>query len=340
MNGFVRLAALALAVSAGLPSVAGAQLQEVRDASRTPGWTVTPIFGLSSAWDDNVSMVGAGEPASSDVITLFSPSIEADYLGKRNWLGAGYRGSFSVYRQLNDLNSFEQHLRVDSRHQMTKRLTLSLHESFAAVPTTDAVLLSGVPFLRTGSRVNDTGASLRAEVGPHTTASMGYSFTWVAFDPESPFADLLKGGHGHSVDGNVVRRLSSRLSVGAEASFRRLIIDPSEPVSIFDTGATMSFEGTKTLTLSAALGISRVTDAVRDTTKTGPAWRVAALQRFERATLTASWARSFAPAFGLGGSVQNEELNASLMMPVARNRLYWQAGLSYRRNEPLLPDGL
>lgn len=339
MSKAIRFAVLALGLLAALPAAAPAQLQQVNEPGQTPGWTLTPIFALSSAWDDNVGMVGIGEPESSDVLTLFSPSIEAGYLAKRHWLGVGYTGSFSVYRQLDELNSFDQHLRLDTRHLLSKRLTLSLHEGFAAVPTTDAVLLSGVPFLRTGSRINDAGATLRTAIDGRTTATVGYGFTWVAFDRDSPFAQLLKGGQAHSFSGNVVRQVSRRLSIGAEASFRRSIItDLDETIGILDTAGTVAFEGTRTLTLSAALGVSRVSDATRNTTKTGPAWRVSAVQRFERATLSASWARSFAPAFGLGGSIQNEEFSASLVMPVARNRFYWQGGLSYRKNEPLLPD--
>ena len=36
----------------------------------------------------------------------------------------------------------------------------------------------------------------------------------------------------------------------------------------------------------------------------------------------------------------NQELNAAVHMPVAKNRAYVQLGLSYRRNEPLTPGEL
>jgi len=47
--------------------------------------------------------------------------------------------------------------------------------------------------------------------------------------------------------------------------------------------------------------------------------------------------RSFVPSFGIGGTVQNEEFNAGLTVPAARNRLYWRGGLSWRQNESLTP---
>jgi hypothetical protein len=134
--------------------------------------------------------------------------------------------------------------------------------------------------------------------------------------------------------------VSRRLAFGAEGSWWRSVIgDLDQPVDGVDAAGTVAFDATRTLSVSGALGVSRVTDVDR-AAKTGPAWRVTAVQKLPRATLTASYAKSFVPAFGLGGSVQNEELSASLLMPVARNRLYLQAGVSYRRNEPLLSEEL
>jgi len=64
------------------------------------------------------------------------------------------------------------------------------------------------------------------------------------------------------------------------------------------------------------------------------------LPAFMNSTLSGAWSRSFVPAFGLGGSIQNEQVDVVLAMPVARNRLYWQAGLSWRRHDPLLAEEL
>jgi hypothetical protein len=67
---------------------------------------------------------------------------------------------------------------------------------------------------------------------------------------------------------------------------------------------------------------------------------VQVVQRVDRVTASAGYIRSYVPAFGVGGTVQNQELNADVHMPVARNRAYVQVGLSWRRNEPLTPGEL
>jgi hypothetical protein len=62
------------------------------------------------------------------------------------------------------------------------------------------------------------------------------------------------------------------------------------------------------------------------------------VQRLDRVTVSGSYARSYVPSFGLGGTLQNQELDASLHMPLARNRIYWESGFSWRRNQPLPPS--
>ena len=319
------------------PASAQFQVQEVREPGQTPGWTFTPSLALSSGWDSNVSMVGIDEQATDGSLSVVSPSLEAAYLGKKHWVGVGYTGSFSLYHQLDGLNTFDQYLRVDTRHLLAKRVTLNLHDSFASVPTTDAIMLSDLPFVRTGSKLNDAGATLSVALDAHTDASATYGFTWVAFDEQSPYAGLLRGGTAHAVSGGVERRIAPRWVIGANASYRRsLIARLGEGVGIVDASATASYEATRTLSVSAAFGVSHVSATSLNRARTGPAWNLAAVQHFRRATLSAAWSRSFVPAFGLGGSIQNEQVDVTLAMPAVRNRLYWQGGLSWRRHAPLL----
>jgi len=332
---------LAALVLAAPPAWAQFPLQEVREPGQTPGWTLTPSVGLSSGWDSNVSMVGVDEPETNGSLSVISPSIEAAYLAKKHWFGAGYTGSFSLYHQLEGLNTFDQYLRVDTRHLLSKRVTLNLHDSFAAVPTTDAIMLSDLPFVRTGSRMNDAGASLSVALDARTKATANYDFTWVAFDERSPYAGLLRGGTAHAFGGGVQRQMGARWSLGGSASYQRTLMARfGQGVGIVEGFGTVAYDATRTLSLSASLGVSHVGATNRNTARTGPAWNVSAVQRFRRATLSGAWSRSFVPAFGLGGSIQNEQVDVVLAMPVARNRLYWQAGLSWRRHDPLLAEEL
>jgi hypothetical protein len=329
----VVLGALALFLTG---AAARAQTFRSADPGRTPGWVFTPTFVFSAAYDDNVTLAGHRAPSESDTLGVFTPAGDLQYRARHNWVGVGYDGSWSMYRQLSGLNSFDQSLRFDSRHDLTPRVAVMLHDSFSLHPTTDVVELAGVPFLRTGSRMNDARAEMRVVLGRHTSASASYSTEWVSFEKDPQFARFLHGGVAHGVAGNVQQQLSPRLSVGGSYSFRRAIV--SDNVGRFDMqdgAGNVTYLALPTLTLAASIGIARLADGVKLTTRTGPSWRLAVEQRFERATVNASYIRSYVPSFGLGGTLQNEELQAGVHMPLARNRLYWQAGLSWRRNEPI-----
>lgn len=332
--------ATALATTAVMLLCAGiaAHAQTFRSAEpgQTPGWVFTPTFVFSGAHDDNVTLAGQRAPSEADTLAVFTPSGDLQYLGRHNWVGLGYDGSWSLYRQLNELNSFDQSARIDSRHQVSRRVSLVLHEGLSLHPTTDVVELQGVPFLRTGSRMNDLRAETRVLLNPHTSVGATYSMEWVGFDKNADFARFLHGGTAHGVSGNVQHELSSRVSLQGTYTFRRAILsDNAGQFDIQDGSGGLTIVATPTLTLSGALGFARLTDATALTSRTGPSWRLAAEQRLERATVHASYARSYVPSFGLGGTLQNEELIASLHMPLARNRIYWEGGFSWRRNEPL-----
>ena len=58
------LIAAALVLAAAGP--ARAQAPSPSEPRQTPGWLVTPSFGLSTTWDDNVILAGQGGRRSSD----------------------------------------------------------------------------------------------------------------------------------------------------------------------------------------------------------------------------------------------------------------------------------
>jgi len=51
------------------------------------------------------------------------------------------------------------------------------------------------------------------------------------------------------------------------------------------------------------------------------------------------YSRSFVPAFGFGGTTQNEQLTSSLTLPFGRH-FYTRSSVSWARNEPLTIGGL
>jgi hypothetical protein len=88
------------------------------------------------------------------------------------------------------------------------------------------------------------------------------------------------------------------------------------------------------LKVFGAFGFSRLEGSEVGPTRTGPAWHVGASQVLRRASVDASYNRAYVPAFGFGGTQQNEQLTSRVRVPLGR-RLYSQASLIWSRNEPL-----
>src|SRR5437764_11071495 len=86
------------------------------------GWVFTPSLLYQGAWDDNVLLRGAGDEAPSDFMNLVNPHADLTYQGKRTQFDALYDGGFAIYRQLDSLNSYDQHLRVSARRMVTPHL--------------------------------------------------------------------------------------------------------------------------------------------------------------------------------------------------------------------------
>lgn len=321
-----------------LAATAGAQTIAPADPVRTPGWVFTPSVAASTAWDDNVVLAGRQVPTASDQVTLLSGTADGQYKARHSEVSFGYNGSLSAYRQLTELNSFDQHLRLDSKHQLSPHVSLQLHEGFSKVPTTDYVELEGLPFLRAGSLMDDVRATLSVAVAPHTTVAGGYAFEWVKFDTSTAYTQFLKGGHSNTLFASVTQQVAKQLSIGGTFSFRRAdIAQGGGQFDISETAATLKYQASETLTLSASGGFSRLGDSVRRTSQFGPVWGVSATQQLRRASVSGSYVRSYVPSFGLGGTLQNQEFDFNFTMPFAKNRLYWTAGTSWRRNEPLTP---
>jgi hypothetical protein len=71
------------------------------------------------------------------------------------------------------------------------------------------------------------------------------------------------------------------------------------------------------------------------TGKTSPAWRAAYGRKFESAVVDVSYARSFIPSFGRGGTLTNDELTSKVHVPIGR-RVYADGTWSWLRNRQVI----
>src|SRR5438876_7779620 len=111
MRTFLRALLSVATVVAFANGVAAQNVGQTTDIPPTvsTGWTFSPSIVFGGAWDDNVLLQGRGDNLQSAFTTIVAPQAGIEYSGKRNRLTASYDGSLVLYRQLDGLNSFDQH---------------------------------------------------------------------------------------------------------------------------------------------------------------------------------------------------------------------------------------
>jgi hypothetical protein len=326
------------------------QLGSAPEAPREAGWVFTPSLGVGGSWDDNVLLANPGDNPPRDYASPINPGLSLDFTGRRTKFSTGYLGSFTFYRRVDELSSYEHYLRAQLQHRLTKRLTLFAENSFAQAPTTDALQLAGIPFYRIGSRTNTASGGLDAALNKYTTLRGRYTLRSVTFDFDEVSGRELRGGNAHEADLGIDRTMSERLTVGANYSLQRgtlnqLVPLEGEPAVLGDDqftiqtgGGTVTYRALPTLTVNGGAGIARISGSATGEARTGPALQAGASWQGKYHVATVSYQRSFIPSFGFGGTFQNEEWVASIRVPFARNRAYTDATASWLTNEPFTPD--
>lgn len=325
------------------PRPAAAQVREPLRA----GWTFTPSITFSGAWDDNVILSNEGQP--SDYITAVIPGGTIDFLGPRLRVSGGYQGSFVFYRELTELNSVDQYARANLQYRPSHRATLSASQTVASAQTTDGVELLGVPFRRIGNVTSVTRGGVDVRLTRRTTVTGGYAFRVVDFDDEAGQFLNFPGGHEHHFSSALVHQLTTRLSIGGSYDLSRAVVadnplagpgnpaaDRPEVVLVHRPAATVEYRLAERVRLNGSFGVSHLSEGLTHPARTGLAWRAGITSRHEYFEVAGHYLRSAVPSFGFGGTFQNEELVGNIRGPFAGNRGYWQTGLAWRDNDPLI----
>jgi len=341
MSLHVRSSLVAALLGVALLVPLGAQAQDAPPAEfnswQLPGWTFTP--GVTFGWLHDTNVAVAFPPAdvgktAADNLFEMEPFGSLEYYSPRTDFSSSYHGFVRRYFDFDELNSLEQRAEVSLRHRITRRLTLSTGEAFLRAPTTDQVELNGVPFERNGSRYNAAYGGLEARVSRTVTASARYEFTWVDFDRKDV---LLNGGFINGVHADVTKAFDARSSAGGEYSVRWADLDQgTRHLSFQNTGALYRYRIAERTNVEAAAGFAHLIDHLNDISKTGLYLRAGLTHRMQRATLGASYERSYVPSFAFGGTNQSQETRGYVTMPLSRNRLYLEESAAWRRTDPLL----
>jgi hypothetical protein len=344
-SAFVR--ALPIVAVLVCPVAAAAQSNFIPPAEANPqaaaGWTLTPSLTYSGAWDDNVLLRGDGDVPATDFVSVVNPRAAVDFNGRRGQLSASYDGSFLLYRELSTLNSYDQRGSIYAGRMITPHLGVFVRGFAAQVPTTELVAFAGLPFIRNGSRILDTHAGVNASLTKRTSLSVTYDIQLVGFDHSAVGAEPLRSGHSQGASVAFRHAIDPRLTFTADYQLTHAnthpIIGAAGPIDrafdIQNGWAGADYRLSEETHVFAAGGISRLGVTELSEPRTGPAWRAGLVRNFRSTVVDAEYSRSFVPAYGFGGTTQNEELTARVRVPLAR-RIYTTGSISRRRNDPLI----
>jgi hypothetical protein len=300
------------------------------------GWSVTPGVALGGTLDSNVLYRGQGSQIDPDFLTLVNPRGNVDYSNRRTRFSAGYSGTFSLYSQLDELNSFDQVVTAAALHEATPRLSLSVQGSMVDVPTTEWFPLVGVPFLRIGTQVGELRGGFDARMSKRNTLSGSYRAMSVGFDETEAFPSPLIGGWGHGANVMLRHQRDERLALTAEFDLQRSLAEGRGTFVIQTVWGGFEHRLTNVMRVSAAAGIARLTGDSLLEPNNGPALRASFTRNFRRWLVDAMYYRSFVPSLGIGGTQQNEEVQGRVDVTLTRKSTL-NASVAWRRNQPLEP---
>lgn len=331
------LATVAVLAHAGVRSVtAQSPVQQPVDATTpSPGWTVTPSFGFSNGWDTNVLVRSDHDRPTGDFVSVFNPRGDVSFNGRHSQVTGAYSGAFLVYRDLDTLNSYDQHGAVSARRLISRRLTAFGSNTISLAPTTEMLQLSGVPFVRTGATIDDLRGGVEATLTRRTSVVGGAHFQWTRFDENRPLDTILRGGHSRGGWFTFRHILSKRTTLTADYDLHHAMVgDGQATFNVQNGSGGLEYKTSETLRLFGAGGLSHLGLSRFGPARTGFSYRAGIAWQFQAGTVDSTYSRSFIPSFGFGGTMQNEDLTTRLHLSLSP-RSYIQSGVSWRRNEPL-----
>jgi hypothetical protein len=298
------------------------------------GWNITPSVLYSGSWDDNVLLKGRGDSPRGDFLNVVNPRADAGFIGRRGQFSGTYDGAFLIYRDLNTLNSYDQHASVSARRLLSKHVTLFVTDSVAVTPTTETALLVGIPFLRTGARVNEFRTGVEADLTKRTSMTVSYQLDWVRFDKNPTFGASMLGGHNQGGVLFLRHKRSALTSLTVEYERHFSAVGGPETFDVQNAAAGFERKLTENARIFAAAGISRLGESALGPALISPRYHAGILQLLRRGRLDVVYDRSFVPSFGLGATTESNNLSVRLHMPLSR-KVYTDSGFSWRSNRYL-----
>lgn len=311
------------------------------ESLRLPGWSFTPGVTIGALYDSNVTLAApdVNKHTPSDNLLAIQPYGQVEFYNSRTAFSTGYTGVLRRYMDFTQLDDSDNRGFFSLRREMTRRVTLFVLDNYAQVSTTDQLNLAGVPFQRIGGQYNDFSGGVEARLSRTIDLASHFESTWVGFD--HPQNVVLIGGTVNGADTELSRRLNDRVSVGGEYNLRFANLNSGTEDLVFNEyGGTFHYRVSDITTVDASLGGAYLVDRSRSITRTGPYVKAAVMHRASRATIGATYLRSYLPSLVFGGTNQSQEATAYVQMPISKNRIYLQESIAWRRTDPFISTEL
>jgi len=302
-----------------------------------PGWTVTPSFSVAPLWDSNVALTSDEQGELADQVLIVGSGLRSNYRGRYGQFLMDYLGSYEFYRQYPAFDAPDHRARVEAQRSFGRRVSAFVRDSFALSPTTN------VPFSDTGllalrrrtTSSNDFRAGFDITTTQRSTLTAAYNNQWVHLEDDELVQPLLRSGYSHRADVRFKQRIFQRLTLGGMYDFQHAIVaEGEEAFDIQHAGGLIEWTLSPTLQFFGAAGYAWQIAGRGQEAQSAPAFMGELRYLAERTTWSLGYSRTFLASFGFGGTVQNEELRASVQVPISR-RVGLMGRLSARDNDPL-----
>jgi len=334
LAGFDLLVAGVIALVAGASIVAAQSLSDVNSAPAS-GWVLTPTMLFSTSHDDNVLARGTTDSPQGDVVNVLNPRAALDFRGRRTQFSGTYDGAMLLYRNLDTLNSYDQHGGALGSYRLSPHVSMFGASTVALSPTTDSLQLAGIPFVRTGSSLKELSGGVDTAFTKRTSMVAEAKFQWVHFDDARPLDLILRGGHSQGGSVTLRHRLSARTTVTGDYSLdRALVADGQAEFRVQNSSAGFEHKLSDTFQVFAAGGVSHLGLTAFGPARTGASYRAGLTSQLRIVNVDVSYNRSFVPSFGFGGTMQNQDFTTQIRATPTR-RTSVQSTFSWRRNDPL-----
>jgi hypothetical protein len=307
----------------------------------SPGWVFTPGITVGQVWDNNVTLsTEKGEAfgeSASDFLTIITPRAAVGYRGRWTDFSLNYAGSYEAYRQLSELNAYDQRLATSVRRVLSRHVSFVARDSLSRSPSTDAINVPGVFFRRQGVLINEFRGGLESRLDKRNTLSTLYTFEWLKYDDSNvgaPLQDLERGGYAHGAIVKFDHVLDPRWTVGSEYEMRQAIVENARDFGVQSAIGTATYQLDERMTVSGGLGYAWLATKDSGTTQSAPTVRISLTRDGNLVRWHVGYRRSFIPSFGFGGRFSNQEFQAGLDMPLAR-RWEWHVDAAILQADPL-----